>query len=212
MKTNRPPSTPPKLLKHLLPVLAMVVIADYARAQERSAEDAVYYKKWVGCKAPPISFDRSDRTNYMVATVKGKQVLLYSFDAGNFVDQPDFPRLTDELQSLHRVRTNLANPFVVIGYSRGVLWNPTLGMVQIPKEIEEASRFPIVNLNNKRHENALGEPYDLLLSPGGILVGTNGIICSVFLQPMTPDDFKSIVSIPAWLGPPHEPPRRDSEK
>jgi hypothetical protein len=190
----------------------MVVIANYARAQELSAEDAVYYKKWVGCKAPPISFDRSDRTNYMEATLKGKQVLLYGFDAGNFVDGPNLSRLTAELQSLHQVRTNLANPFLVIGYTRGVLWGPLRGTEPIPREIEEASRFPIVNLNNKRHENALGEPYDLLMSPGGILVGTNGIICSVFLQPMTPDDFKSIVSIPAWVGPPHEPPRRDSEK
>jgi hypothetical protein len=82
----------------------------------------------------------------------------------------------------------------------------------VPKELDELSRFPVVNLNNKRGENALGEPYEMLMLPGGILIGTNGIICSVFLHPMTAKDFKSISSIPAWVGPPLEAPRRDTEK
>jgi hypothetical protein len=199
-------------MKCFLIMLVVATVDICTFAQERSAEDAAYYKKWVGSKAPPIKFDQSDRTNYMAATLKGKQVLLYSFDAGNFVNSANMPRLMEELQSLQRVRTNLVNPFIVIGYSRGVLWGPLRGERPIPKEIEEVSRFPIVNLNNKRHENALEEPYELLMHPGGILVGTNGIVCSVFLDSMTPDDFKSIPSIPAWNGPAHKPPRRGSEK
>lgn len=198
-------------MKHLLSALAILVISISTLAQEHSAKDVAYYNNWVGCKAPPINFDQSDRTNFMPAILKGKQVLLYSFDAGNFVNSANLPRLTEELQSLHRVRTNLANLFIVIGYSRGVLWGPLRGTKQLSKEIEETSRFPIVNLNNKRHVNALDEPYELLMSPNGILVGTNGIICSIFVHSMTPDDFKSIASIQAWEGPPHEPPRR-SEK
>ena len=76
-------------LKHLLAALVLASVAICASAQERSADDGLYYRKWIGCKAPPIKFDNSDRTNYMAATLKGKQVLLYSFDAGNFVDLPD---------------------------------------------------------------------------------------------------------------------------
>ena len=199
-------------MKPLLSTFAVAVIAVSALAQERSAEDAVYYQKWVGCKPPPFSCDQSDRTNYMEATYKGKQTLLYSFDAGNFVNSANLPRLTEELQSLHQVRTNLTNPFAVIGFTRGVQWTPCFGTTNVPKEIDELSRFPVINLNNKRGENALGEPYELLMNPGGILIGTNGIICAVFLHPMTSNDFKSIASIPAREEPPHEPPRRGSEK
>jgi hypothetical protein len=148
----------------------------------------------------------------MEATYKGKQTLLYSFDAGNFVSSANLPRLTEELQSLHQVRTNLTNSLAVIGFTRGVQWTPGFGTTNVPKEIDELSRFLVINLNNKRGENALGEPYELLMSPSGILIGTNGIICAVFLHPMTANDFKSIASIPAWEGPPHKPPRRGSEK
>lgn len=202
----------PNQMKHLLSRLVMLVIAVSALAQERSAEDAVYYQKWVGCKPLPFSCDQSDRTNYMEATHKGKQTLLYSFYAGNFVNSANLPRLTEELQSLHQVRTNLTNPFAVIGFTRGVQWTPCFGTTNVPKEIDELSRFPVINLNNKRGENALGEPYELLMNPGGILIGTNGVICAVFLHPMTANDFKSISSIPAWVGPPHEALRRYAEK
>ncbi len=179
-----------------------------AFGQERSQDDETYYKGWIGCKAPPIRFDRSDRTNYALATYEGKKVLLYSFDAGNFAREPDFPRLTDELQSLQRIRTKATEPFFVIGYTRGVLWNPVLGLRHFPQKLDQASRFPIVNLNNKRDENALGEPYDLLDSPGGILIGTNGIICGVYLHPPTERDFRAIASTPAWAGPPRKPPQK----
>ena len=199
-------------MKPLLSILAVAVIAVSTLAQERSAEDAAYYKKWIGSKAPPIKCDQSDRTNFMEANYKGKQILLYGFDAGNFVDGPDLPRLTKELQSLHEVRTGLTSSFAVIGFTRGVQWTPCFGSTNVPKEIDELSRFPVINLNNKRGENALGEPYELLMSPSGILIGTNGIICAVFLHPMTANDFKSIASISACPEPPHEPSRREGEK
>jgi len=197
-------------MKFLLSILAVAAIAVSTLAEEQSAEDSAYYQKWIGCKAPPITFDQSDRTNYVETIQKGKQTLLYSFDAGNFVDSANLPRLTAELQSLHQVRTNLTNSFAVIGFTRGVQWTPCFGTTNVPKGLDELSRFPVVNLNNKR--GALGEPYEMLMLPGGILIGTNGIICSVFLHPMTTKDFKSISSIPALAGPPHEAPRRGSEK
>jgi hypothetical protein len=195
-------------MKHLFGLLATIAVATKAFAQERSPDDETYYKSWIGCKAPPIRFDRSDRTNYAQATYDGKRLLLYSFDAGNFARMPDLPRVTDELQSLHRVRTKASEPFFVIGYTRGVLWNPVLGLKDIPKKLDQASRFPIVNLINKRDENALGEPYGLLDSPGGILIGTNGIICAVFLHPLTEKDFQAVASTPAWAGPPRDPPQK----
>ena len=199
-------------MRRRIPVLAIVAVAVSALAQERDPSDEGYYKSWVGCKVPMIHFDHSDRTNYAEATYKGKKVLLYSFDAGNFARAPDFSKLTDELESLRWVRTKLAEPFVVVGYTRGVVWNPVLGLDHIPKKLERASRFPIVNLNNKRDENALGEPFELLESPGGILIGTNGIICAVFLHSLSEADFRAIASTPAWTGPPHEPPRRTNDR
>jgi hypothetical protein len=47
--------------------LALAAVALCTFAQERRAEDVAYCKKWVGCKAVPIKFDASDRTNYMEA-------------------------------------------------------------------------------------------------------------------------------------------------
>jgi hypothetical protein len=197
-------------MRHRFLAFAIVSIAMSAFGQERDPTDEAYYKKWVGCKAPPVHFDSSDRTNYAEATYKGRKVLLYGFDAGNFARLPDFSRLTNELESLRQVRAKLAEPFAVVGYSRGVLWNPFFGMKGMPKKLERASRFPIVNLNNKRDDNAnaLGEPLELLESPGGILVGTNGIICAVFLHNLTEADFQAIAATRDWTGPPHEPPPR----
>lgn len=74
-------------MKRFITALVLAAVALCAFAQERSTEDVAYYNKWIGCKAPPIKFDPSDRTNYMAASLKGKQVLLYGFDAGNFVNR-----------------------------------------------------------------------------------------------------------------------------
>ena len=198
-------------MKHKVFTLMLVLFATLCPAEERSQEEVAYYAGWVGCKPPPIYLDQSDRTNYAEASYKGKRVLLYSFDAGNFVDSANLPRLTLELQALQHARTNSATGFVVIGFTRGLLWSPCLGTTNLPKEIDAVSRFPIVNLNNKRHENALGEPYELLMSPGGILIGTNGIICSVFSKNMTEQDFKSLDSFPEWQGPQRSPLERKTD-
>jgi hypothetical protein len=195
-------------MKYYLVTITLVALAVNAIAQERSKEDVTYYKHWIGCKAPPFNCDQSDRTNYMETSYKGKKVFLYSFDAGNFVDSPNLPQLTKELRRLHQARTNSENAFVVIGFTRGLLWSPCFGETNLPTEIDELSRFPIVNLNNKRGEGALGEPYELLKEPGGILIGTNGIICAIFPYKMTERDFKSISGIPSWKGEPHEPPKK----
>lgn len=199
---------PMRILAVFLGVLSLAI---GSFAEDRSKEEVAYYMGWIGCPKPVLNCDIAYRTNYLEATYKGKSVLLYSFDAGNFANGPDLPRLTAELQSLHRYRTNSTNPFLVIGFTRGFLWAASSGEVQTPKEIEEVSRFPIVNLNNK-WDHSLGEPFELLLEPGGILIDTNGIICAIFLHRMTEQDFKSIHSIPAWNEKVHDPPQRSIAK
>lgn len=194
----------------LLWLVALMTVLS-AHGGERAPEIIKYYDEWIGCHAPSIHFDRSDRIEYAETSYKGKKTLLYSFDAGNFCDAPDLPVLIDELTSLQKARQSLPEPVCVVGYTRGIMiWAPYLmngESNKIPDEIDEVSRFPIVNLNNKRDDGALGEPYELLKSgPGAIVVGTNGIICKIFTHPMNETDFREALAAPVWTGPMKEPP------
>jgi len=195
-------------------VISLVALS--ANGGEQPPEIVKYYDQWLGCKAPPLQFDQSDRAQYAESSYKGKRVLFYSFDAGNFCDLPNMPALLQELSALHNVQATASVPLYVIGYTRGTMWSPCLAELvtnQIPVEIEEVSRFPVVNLNNKRGKNALGEPYDLLATgPSAILIGTNGIICKIFPHAMTKSDFKTAVIAPPWTEPVQEPPTETSRQ
>ena len=191
-------------------------IALSANGRECPPEIVRYYEQWVGCKAPPIKFDQSDRTRYAESSYKGKRILLYSFDAGNFCDAPNLPALTKELSELQKVRATSTESLYVIGYTRGLLWSPCLGELgthQMPQKIDELSRFPVVNLNNKRDENAMGEPYELLkLGPSAILIGTNGVICKIFPHRMTERDFSAAMTAARWNSTIREPPKETSKQ
>lgn len=195
---------------------AVAVSALAATGAERPPEIVRYYDQWVGCKAPPIQFDQSDRTQYAESSYRGKRILLYSFDAGNFCDSPNMPALLKELTALQEVRSAATEPLYVIGFTRGTMWSPCLAELatnQIPKEVDEVSRFPVVNLNNKRDEGALGEPYELLKSgPSAILIGTNGVICRIFPHPMTEVDFRVAVSASPWTAAMQAPPNETSKQ
>ncbi|MGD9874884.1 MAG: hypothetical protein AB7T27_11550 [Kiritimatiellia bacterium] len=167
--------------------------------------------QWIGCKAPPIQLDSSDRSQYAEQTYKGKKVLLYSFDAGNFVDAPDMVKLLNRLESLQKVRKESKQPFSVIGYTRGIMFSPCLPEISLPEEIDSISHFPVVNLNNKRGNNNLGEPYNLLKETSGILIGTNGIICHIFTTEMDEEEFREADMISAWEGPMKEPPSQHNQ-
>lgn len=167
--------------------------------------------QWIGCKAPPLQFDSSDRSQYAEEGYKGKKVLLYSFDAGNFVDAPDMDKLQARLESLQRVRSESKHPFYIIGYTRGIMFSPCLEGVELPKEIDDSSHFPVVNLNNKRGGYRLGEPYNLLEEPSGILIGTNGIICRIFGSEMDEEDFREADRTSAWEAPMKEPPKDEAK-
>jgi hypothetical protein len=204
-----------KRKRHLLG-LAVAVCALAATGADRPPEIVRYYDQWIGCKAPPIQFDQSDRTQYAESSYRGKRVLLYSFDAGNFCDAPNMPALLKGLTALHESRSAVTEPLHVIGYTRGTMWSPCLAELttnQIPREIDEVSHFPVVNLNNKRDEGALGEPYELLkCGPSAILIGTNGLICKIFPHPMTEVDFKVAVSASPWTAEMKEPPEETSKQ
>ena len=84
-------------------------------SHERPPEIVRYYDQWIGCKAPPIQFDQSDRVQYAESSYKGKRVLLYSFDAGNFCNAPKMPALLNQLTTLQRARGASSEPLYVIG-------------------------------------------------------------------------------------------------
>jgi len=190
-------------------VTGLISLATLGR--ERPPEILRYYEEWVGCKAPTIQFDQSDRRQYAEPSYRGKRVLLYSFDAGNFCDSPDMPSLLSEMNALYRVRRESVEPLFVIGYTRGVMWSPLAAGIPLPKDVDEVSRFPVVNLNNKRGSAALGEPYELLAAgPSAILIGTNGLICKVFAHAMKEADFRVACAAPSWHEPKKDPPTETS--
>ena len=109
--------------KILLAGFVVGLISLGANAGGRAPEIVRYYDQWIGCKAPPIQFDQSDRIQYAEPNYNGKRVLLYSFDAGNFCDAPNMPALLKELTALQNARAAAAGTLYVIGYTRGLMWS-----------------------------------------------------------------------------------------
>jgi hypothetical protein len=193
----------------LLPIFILATVIA-AQAQQQS-EIVQYYQQWIGCKAPPIRFDRSDRSDNAEKTYAGKKLLLYGLNSGNFVNNPDKNKLKAELRNLDKVRKEAPGAFCVICFTRGLVLAGTLAP-PLDDDLKQITQFPWINLNNKHGENTLGEPLEMLHEPGGILVDTNGIICRIYQNAMTEADFRDVIQASSWTGPINEPPKLTSRQ
>jgi len=108
---------------------------------QRSPEIAAYYQQWLGCKAPPLQFDRSDRSDFAELDYRGKKVLLYGLDSGDFANSPDMEQLLTELRELADVRKQENDPFSIICYTRGLV---LAGKLAAPstEELANLTQFP----------------------------------------------------------------------
>ncbi len=196
-------------MKTELVIASCIALAGLAYGQ-REPEIVAYYQQWLGCKAPPIHFDRSDRSDIAQPDYRGKRVLLYGLDSGNFADNPNMDQLLAELRELAEVQEQGKKPFHVICYTRGLVLAGRLA-APLGEEVSKLTEFPWVNLNNKHGDNALGEPYEMLHSPGGILIDTNGVICRIYPDTMRKKDFEDAANAPAWSKVLATPPRQTAD-
>ena len=167
-----------------------------------------YFSEWIGVKAPEFSPPIQDRITgpqILLSNFRGKRILLYSFNAGDFVNVPNNEYLLAELRALERVRSTSARYLVVIGFTYGAdffLPGNNLGT-----DVKKLTCFPIVNLNNKRGDYDLPLPYNLLHAPSSIVIDQNGIIIAIYPQPMTEAVFQQVASIKDWAGHDNLPPK-----
>ena len=198
------------MMKRIAAMVVCIASAVGLAYGQRQPEIVEYYQQWLGCKAPAIRFDRSDRTDVAERDYKGKKVLLYGLDSGNFADNPNMEQLLTELRELAEVKEQEKNPFHVICYTRGLVLAGKLA-TPLTDEVAKLTQFPWVNLNNKHGDNALGEPYELLHYPGGILIDTNGLICRIYPSAMRKKDFLDAASAPAWSKALVQPPKQTAD-
>jgi hypothetical protein len=183
--SNRPPVAPATSDKRLTAL---------TRAQD-------YYAKWIGVRAPDFGaevFDRLGGREISIHDFKGRRLLLYSFDAGDFVNLPDHNSLLAELEALNHVLhdgpgTNIA----VIGFTYGISY--FLPDARVPARLQELSKFPIVNLTHTGRD--LSQPYRILSMPSGILIDRNGVIVDIVLQPMDANCLRQVAEEPDWNKP-----------
>jgi hypothetical protein len=72
-----------------------------------------FYNQWIGCKAPNLGFIECDRLEYLEDSPKGKKILLYSFNSGDFVNGPNEETLLAELTSLKKALSQASETILV---------------------------------------------------------------------------------------------------
>lgn len=192
-----------KKANQIIAVLILTILFSFNASHAESPKSEMdYYKQWIGCKAPPIRFIECDRLEYMKDSPKGKKNLLYSFNSGDFVNGPNEEKLLAELVSLKKALSQASETVIVLGFTYGAMFSPCLnneGTV-IPKNIEELARFPVINLNSRRDDSLLGEPYILLKRCGAIVIDKNGVITKIISHPLSEKDFMDAINSPPWKG------------
>ncbi len=194
------------LLITTLPSQLSIEVMEAAKAQGIRE----YYARWVGVAAPAIGPRVRDRLLGPVVQLKqfrSKKILLYSFDAGNFVYGADENAFPANLRTLDHALKDLGHASVaVVGITRGVMF--FFPNAEISDEIRRLSRFPIVNCGAIASRDS-PEPYRVLARPGGIVIDRNGVIQSVFTEAMTEKQIRDALTAPDWHGPPQPAPYDD---
>ncbi len=175
-----------------------------------------YYSHWIGVKADEFSQLLTDRHDdgpeLRLQDFQGKRLLLFAFDAGNFVDGPRDEKATlKQLADVHNLRQRHGANVAVIGFTYGpVFFMPG---TEPPPELKKVTGFPIVNVNKLRH-GPLQEPYNLLQRwPSLVAIDKQGIIIGIYSPPLTESNITQAFAIEDWAGnvrlpPGQEPPER----
>ena len=176
----------------------------------RQAQLKEYYPKWVGVRAPALGTAGLDHDKKPVnlPAFRGKRVLLFSFDAGNFNRGPDEKALLANLRALDKaIKTVGRDKLAVVGFTEGMqfIWPDA------PKpdgELGKLSDFPMVS-SIATSLRKFNEPYNLLLEPSGILIDSKGVLRAFYDHPMTEKELLEAVALGDWDKPVRPAPVED---
>jgi hypothetical protein len=163
---------------------------DYART---------YYAEWIGVSAPVMAKrfrDQLTGADVAIDNYKGRRLLLYSFDSGDFANTPKEEMLFHQLRLLNAISfsSNTAN-IAVIGFTYGSFIFPRTHPIQFTN-ICDSMQFPLVNLTNVA--TGLPQPYRILSMPSGIFIDKNGVIVDIFWGPMNEQSLHMMVKMDDW--------------
>jgi len=183
----------------LLIFISFPVFANNAEVSNDKCKNKTY-TNWIGVKAPdlgPNAVDRNKGPRLKLDNYKGKRILLYSFDTGNFVNGPPKEEQKAIMRLLYKaldIRDKVGrNNFEIIGFTRG------FGMFflppdnEIPEEEKEIIRIKDMFLVNTTREFL--EPYDVLDEPGGIIIDRDGIIREIIPRAMTGEEIRRAAGV-----------------
>lgn len=180
-------------------------------ARPFSKDERAYYKKWVGVPAPAIGPTAQLGMNGPRITIeefRGKRLLLFSFDSGNFVGggRP-IEQVAEELNAVNKAVSDAgADRLAAVGFTEGTeFFFPEDGLSEPMLALRRLPKFPLAPITNRHFK----EPYSMLLRPGGIVIDRNGIIIAVYPRPMNPDEIAATSRLPDWSGPTQTPPLQD---
>jgi hypothetical protein len=176
----------------------------------RRAQIKEYYPRWVGVRAPELGPEGRDHDGKPVtlSSFRGKRMLLFSFDAGNFNRPPDEKALLANLRALDQaIKTVGREKLVVVGFTQGMqfIWP------RAPRpdgELGKVSDFPMVS-SIPTAIRKFNEPYNLLLEPGAILIDSKGILRAFFDHPMTDRELLDALALTDWDKPVRPNPVED---
>jgi hypothetical protein len=206
----------------LLAFAVLLLVTMYSVSLAQNCESSLgelkkqYYSNWIGVQAPdlgPNFIDRNNGPQIKIASYKGKRVLLYSFDTGNFVNGPGKEEQDAIFQLLYKaidLRNEVGREkFEVIGFTKGFGMFFQLPEDQIPEEeknnVKRWKEIPLVNCNNRNFP----EPYSILESPGGIIIDRKGIIQEIIPRTMTEAEIRKAATAPDWDKPVNPAPIDD---
>jgi hypothetical protein len=181
--------------------------SDTPSLEQQSRE---YYSQWVGVRAPefpsPLTDRRDDGKMLRIRDFRGKRLLLFSFDAGDFVDGPrDEGALIEQLTALREIKEErLTTNVAVIGFTYG----PAFFMpgVDNPSYVTNTVGLPVVN-NNSLRRTPLPEPYHLLQRwPSLVVIDKYGTIVRVCSPPLARSNTLEALSTKDWSAPLRSPP------
>jgi hypothetical protein len=167
--------------------------------EARRAQVKEYYPTWVGVRAPELGQAGRDHDDMPVtlSSFRGKRVLLFSFDAGNFNRGPDEQALLANLRALDKaIKTVGRDKLAVVGFTQGMqfIWP------RAPKpdgELGRLSDFPMVSAIATARRK-FNEPYNLMLEPGAILIDSQGILRAFYDHRLTERELLDAVAMGDW--------------
>jgi outer membrane protein assembly factor BamB len=212
IQISAPICRPARQITGLSLIVLLVVLPQWGIAQpsqEKIRKLATsYYDSWIGVKAPEIGSDAVGRTTGPAVRLNafhGKRVLLFTFASGDLHQNPDEKALLETLRAVDKAR-RAARPemLAVVGFTKGPLltW-PGIG--KPPGELGRLTDFPIVNVTNR----TFNEPYNLLLTTGGIVIDSNGIFRAFYTHALSGKEFAEAAALPDWDRPVRPAPVED---